>query len=369
MLKRFCIALCFILMIPHCPVLAMSGISAASVAVTDAYTGRVLLSDNSNAQRPIASTTKLMTCLIACETGDMREVVTVTDEMLYGTEGSLIYIKAGDRLTMLDLVKGAMLASGNDAANAIAVHIGGSVTAFADMMNRRAAQIGMKNTHFETPSGLDKGNHRSTAYDMALLAGEVVKNEKLLQIASMTAAQITVGGKVQTVYNHNKLLSYDKNFIGLKTGYTKKAGRCLVSAYKYGDSIIITVTLSAPNDWDDHKRLVNVAKKCYKHIGKTETVTISAVGANKNTVNAQYEYNIATVDDIYVKEYYYPFVYAPVTKGQVLGRADIYIANKLLKSTEIKASEGIKYGEQRSTTSEIHGRTGRGVTQKERRTD
>ena len=322
----------------------MSSISAASAAVTDAYTGKVLYSQNSNVMRPIASTTKLMTCLLACESGKLGDIVTVTDDMLYGTEGSLIYLKAGDRITLLDLVKGAMLASGNDAANAIAFYLGGSLTAFVNAMNRRAEQIGMKNTHFVTPSGLDSGNHKSTAYDMALLAGEVVKNSRLMQIASMTAAEITVGGRLLTVYNHNKLLTYDKNFVGLKTGYTKKAGRCLVSAYRYGGSIIVTVTLAAPNDWDDHKKLVLQAKKCYKNIRKRQTVAINTVGANKSTVDAQYEFECKTAGDVYVREYYYPFVYAPVTKGQVLGRADIYIANKIIKSTEIEAAEGINYG-------------------------
>ena len=344
MLKRFCVVLCLVLIIPQTSMFAMNGISAASAVVTDAHTGKVLYSFNSNKPRPIASTTKLMTCLIACESGRLEDVVTVTDEMLYGTEGSLIYLKAGDLVSLLDLVKGAMLASGNDAANAIAVYVGGSLGAFVDMMNRRAAQIGMKNTHFETPSGLDKGNHKSTAYDMALLAGEVVKNSQLMQIASMTAAEITVGGKVQTVYNHNKLLTYNKNFVGLKTGYTQKAGRCLVSAYKYGDSMSITVTLSAPDDWEDHKKLVLKAKKCYKRINDRKAVMINTVGADKNSVKADYSYDCRTVGDIYIKEYYYPFVYAPIIKGQVLGRADIYVANKLIKSTEIKASEGINYG-------------------------
>ena len=329
------------ILLPCCCFASEIGVSADSAVVTDAGTGKILFEKNSHKRRPIASTTKLMTCLIACESGKLKSVVTVTDEMLYGTEGTLIYLKTGDTVSLLDLVKGAMLASGNDAANAIAVFLGGSVREFVKEMNARANEIGMNDTTFVTPSRLDEGEHKSTAYDMSLLASQAVTNSTLMQIACLTATEITVSGKVQTIYNHNKLLSYDKNFVGLKTGFTKKAGRCLVSAYRYGGSVIVTVTLSAPDDWNDHKTLVNAAKKWYKRISKNQTLSINTVGAVKNSVKVAYSYECCTLSDVTVKEYYYPFAYAPVTKGQILGRADVYVGKVFVQTIDIIATEGI----------------------------
>ena len=343
MFKRF-IALFLVFLVAPCLAYGASNadsISADSAIVMDAYSGKVLFERNGTKQRPMASTTKLMTCLLACESGKLGDIVCITDEMLWGTEGSMLYLKAGDTITLSDLVKGAMLASGNDAANAIAVYLSGSVKAFVDEMNMRAAEIGMLSTRFVTPSGLDKSGHASTARDMALLACEAVRNSELKSIARLTAAEITISGKPQTIYNHNKLLSADKNFIGIKTGYTKKAGRCLITAYKYGGSVIVTVTLSAPDDWNDHKRLVSRAKKCYKCINKTQTLMISAVGAGKDEVTASYSYSCFAINGVSVKEYYYPFVYAPVNKGQVLGRAEVYIGGELITTTDITATEGI----------------------------
>ncbi len=340
MFKRFLSVFIAVLIIP-CFAYAGDEISAESAIVIDAYSGKVLFDKNSAKTRPMASTTKLMTCLLACESGRLNDLVCITEEMLWGTEGSMIYLKAGDTITLSDLVKGAMLASGNDAANSIAVFLSGSVKAFVDEMNLRAVEIGMLSTKFVTPSGLDKGGHSSTAHDMALLACEAVRNSELMNIACLTAAEITISGKTQTVYNHNKLLSADKSFIGIKTGYTKKAGRCLITAYKYGGSVIVTVTLSAPDDWNDHKRLVSRAKKCYKCINASQTVKINAVGAGKDLISAKYSYSCFALGGVNVREYYYPFVYAPVTKGQVLGRAEVYIGGELITTTDIIATEGI----------------------------
>ncbi len=320
---------------------AQDGISARSAVVMDAFSHRVLYQKNSAVRRPMASTTKVMTCLLACESGRMQEVVTVTEAMLDGTEGSLIYLKAGDTVTLSDLVKGAMIASGNDAANAIAVFLSGSVEGFVNRMNERARLLGMEYTTFVTPSGLDGAGHKSTAYDMALLSAAAVQNETLMQIAAMTAAEITISGVPQTIYNHNKLLHADKSFIGLKTGYTKKAGRCLLSAYRCKDSVIVTVTLSAPDDWNDHQLLVKRAKKQYRTHTGAHRVQLHTVGAKQQSVSASYHYTVHSVVQSTVKEYYYPFVYAPVSVGQKVGRADIYIANTYIKSTDIITTEGI----------------------------
>lgn len=336
-------------MIPNFVYAEDLSLSAESAIAVDAYTGNILYERNINEKHAMASTTKIMTCLIACESGKLDETIEITEEMLYGTEGSMIYINPGDKITLYDLVCGAMIASGNDAANAIAVYLGGSVKKFSDIMNNRAEELGMYSTKFVTPSGLDKSNHHSTAYDMALLARAAVLNEELIKIAGMKSAEIFINGKEQTIYNHNKLLSYNEHYIGLKTGYTKKAGRCLVTAYKYENNIIVCVTLSAPDDWEDHKRLVKYAKKCYKKISKEENIKINVVGGTTETVQCKSDYSLSVVSEVTVKRYFYPFAYAPVNEGDILGREEIYINNQLVKTVDIKAAEGINQWQETTT--------------------
>ena len=331
-----------VLLIPDSAYAKGLDISALSAVVIDAYSDKILFEKNKNEERAIASTTKIMTCLIACESGKLRETVVISEEMLKGAEGSSIYLESGDEITLYDLVCGAMIASGNDAANAIAFFISGSLKAFSKLMNERAKKLGMKNTYFVTPSGLDKGNNHSSAYDMALLAKAALKNEELMKIASMESVGITVNEKKQIIYNHNKLLSYDEKFIGLKTGYTEKAGRCLVSIYKYSGNYIICVTLCAPDDWEDHKRLVKYAKKCYKNIDKKEKLKISVVGGQSDSVDCEYKLRFKALSDYEIKAYYYPFVYAPVMAGEIIGRADVYLNGKFIKSAFIKATKDVE---------------------------
>ena len=339
--KTICYILCFVFLSPFCAFANEIELSAQSAIAIDAYTKTVLYEKNANAERAIASTTKIMTCLLACESNRLDEVVVINKNMLNGCEGSMIYLSSGDRITLYDLVCGAMIASGNDAANAIAFFLAGSAKSFAKMMNDRALTLGMNSTKFVTPSGLDKGGNHSTAYDMALLSAFALQNKTLMGIASMKSAQISINNKKQTIYNHNKLLSYSEDFIGLKTGYTKKAGRCLVSAYKYGGSIIICVTLNADDDWQDHKTLVNYTKKCYKDIYKGEKLKISVVGGEKDSVECFGSYNAKAVSNVEYKRYYYPFVYAPIKVGDVLGKEELYINNVLIESTQLKAEEDI----------------------------
>ena len=318
-------------------------VSAASAIVMDAATGTVLYRKNQDEPCAVASTTKIMTCLLACESGKLSDTVTVDGEMLQGTEGSSANLKRGDTVTLFDLVKGAMLASGNDAANAIACYLSGSTEAFAVQMNRRAAELGMQNTCFVTPSGLDKGDHHSTAYDMALLTAAALDNEQLAAVASESADSITVSGTKVNLQNHNKLLQQDSAFSGFKTGYTKKAGRCLVSTYRYENSTIICVTLHSPDDWNDHTKLVAYAKSKYRQLTDKVTLSLPAVGGRANSIMCEYQYDISVCCDVTVKEYYYPFVYAPAYCGDTVGYVELTDdSNTLLQRVPLRVQNTIE---------------------------
>ena len=230
---------------------AEGGISAAGAVLMDGDTGRVLYEKDSRSRRLIASTTKLMTALVALESGhDLGEVVTV-ERAWTGVEGSSIYLRPGEEITLEALLYGLLLRSGNDAALAIAGCCADTVEDFVGQMNRKARELGMLDTSFANPNGLDAEGHCSSAYDMALLARACLKNEALAKIAATKS--ITLGSRTFT--NHNKLLWRYEGCIGLKTGYTEKAGRTLVSAARRDGVTLICVTLNAPSDWADHAAL------------------------------------------------------------------------------------------------------------------
>ncbi len=226
-------------------------LSAASAVLMDAATGRVLYEKDGRTRRLIASTTKLMTALVALESGrSLEEVVTIQPSWA-GVEGSSIYLRPGEKLTLEALLYGLLLRSGNDAALAIASHCGGTVENFVARMNARARELGMADTSFANPNGLDDEKHYSSACDMALLARACLENEALAHIVATRS--ITLG--TRTFTNHNKLLWRYEGCVGLKTGYTEKAGRTLVSAAKREGVTLICVTLNAPGDWADHTAL------------------------------------------------------------------------------------------------------------------
>lgn len=319
-----------------------SDISASSAIAIDMLSREVLYDKDAYTTHEMASTTKIMTCLIACESDKLYDTVVITDEMLAGTYGSLIYLKAGDSISLLDLVKGAMLASGNDAANAIAFFLGGSEKSFADIMNKRAKDIGMTDTTFVTASGLDEGDHHSTAYDMAILSCVAMQNEMFAQICCLQSCSIKINDREQTVYNHNKLLSFDSDFVGVKTGFTDKAGRCLVSAYKYEGNIIIVVTLNAPNDWNDHKKIVDTAKKKYRNLSNKEKISIPLVNGNIDVAECVYSYSLVSAKELDEKIYFYPFLYAPLKKGDAVGEVRLYQNNRLIRTVEITVLKDVE---------------------------
>jgi len=226
---------------------------AACAVLMDAESGRVLYAHNAHKKGLIASTTKLMTALVAVEhTSDLDEEITIRAEWT-GIEGSSIYLRPNEVISMRGLLYGLLLQSGNDAAVAVACHVAGDVETFAGMMNQKAEELGMKNSCFSNPSGLNDDDHYSTAYDMALLACACLQNETVAQICASRSA--TVG--IRTFYNHNKLLHRYEGCIGMKTGYTELAGRTLVSAAKRDGQTLVCVTLNDRNDWNDHEKLLD----------------------------------------------------------------------------------------------------------------
>ena len=236
-----------------CPPAEAVGVRAASAVLMDAESGRVLYAHDAHHPRLIASTTKLLTALVAAEQADdLDEVVTIKGEWL-GSEGSSIYLQAGEEITLRGLLYGLLLQSGNDAAMSVACHIAGSEAGFVALMNQKAAELGMKDSSFANPSGLNDDDHYSTAYDLALLARACLNNKTVAEICATRA--VTVG--TRTFINHNKLLSRYEGCVGMKTGFTEKAGRTLVSAATRDGQTLICVTLNDVDDWNDHAKLLD----------------------------------------------------------------------------------------------------------------
>ena len=226
-------------------------VSAEKAIVIDALTGRVLYERNADQQSLIASTTKIMTALIVCEQCNVLDRMRIPKEAV-GIEGSSMYLKEGEILTIQELLYGLMLSSGNDAAVALAIYCGGTVEGFAEMMNDKAHMLGLTGTHFENPNGLDSPGHYSTARDLAVLAAYAMENPIFYKTVS--AKNVTIGQRY--LQNHNKLLWQVEGADGVKTGFTKAAGRILVSSATRDGRRIITVTLNDPNDWQDHGKLI-----------------------------------------------------------------------------------------------------------------
>ena len=259
-MRKLCAALAVLLALTMvCPPARAVGTNASCAILMDAESGRVLYEQDIHQPRLIASITKLMTALVAAERADdLDQVVTVKGEWL-GSEGSSIYLKAGEEITLRGLLYGLLLQSGNDAAMAVACHTAGSMEGFVGLMNEKAAQLGMKDSSFANPSGLNDDDHYSTAYDMALLAQACLANETVAEICATRS--ITIG--TRTFVNHNKLLYLYKDCVGMKTGFTEKAGRTLVSAATRDGQTLICVTLNDGNDWNDHMKLMDYGFETY----------------------------------------------------------------------------------------------------------
>ncbi len=244
---------------------ASVSVSARSAILMEQSSGRVLFEKDAHKQSRIASITKIMTAILAIESGKMDEIVMITEQEVR-VEGSSINLVPGEKIKLEDLVYGLMLRSGNDAATAIANHVGGSLEGFVFLMNQKAEEIGMTNTHFANPHGLDDHeNHLSTAYDMALLTRYAMENEQYKKISGTKVHRIPhpTENWDRKWNNKNRLLEMYDYCTGGKTGFTKRAKRTLVTTATKGDMDLIAVTLNASDDWNDHIQMYGTGFKIY----------------------------------------------------------------------------------------------------------
>lgn len=314
--------------------------------------GEIILSKNESKRMKPASTTKLMTTLLTLEAAAKNDrIITFTDEMT--AEGSSMYLAKGEKVRLSDLAAGMMMCSGNDAANAAAISLSGSMEKFSELMNSRAKQIGMKNTCFVTPSGLDDENHYSSAYDLALLMAEALKNEAFSNLTfqkSVPVRFVEPSDKAVTYTNHNRLLKMYDDCIGGKTGYTSEAGRCLVSAARRGCVTLICVTLNDKDDWNDHIALYDNGfsrLSGYRSGDASACFELPCAGGGKNTVAVMGESDavliVASGEQEKIKREIFidSFAYAPVKKGDVFGKIEYSLDGRRLKTVELIAVEDI----------------------------
>jgi len=339
--------------------LPLPQIGTGSAIVMDAETGTVIFEKNAYTQRPMASTTKIMTALIALERSELGKEITINGDMLaYDEAGSTkLGLKLGDRITMHDLIVAMILLSGNDCAQSIAVEIGGSYDGFASIMNEKASEIGMMNTHFITSSGLDDDAHYSTAYDMALLGSYASKNEDFMSICSMKTATIQFGNPMADFFlaTHNYLMEGMSRGVkgcdGMKTGYTDAAGFCLVSHCERNGVSLVCVTLGAPSYWSYHGDLYEYAYSQYTEVHaepSLEDDSLMVIGGSKQAVNIE----CVGVDSFYVFESQLggitsevvlnKFEYAPVSENQVVGSLRYYYGTTLIKEFPVCSTENVE---------------------------
>lgn len=314
----------------------------------EAATGKILFEKNAAEKRPMASTTKIMTTLLCLESGGLDDPFIVDSDAIH-VEGSSMGLQEGDVVTKRALCYGMMLPSGNDAANAVAVRLAGSLPAFADRMNARAEEIGMTSTCFVTPSGLEGEGHGASAFDMALLTREALKNEDFRAICSQPSAKVAFGDPPyeRTLKNTNKLLTSCEGVIGVKTGFTDEAGRCLVSACTRDDVTLICVTLKAPDDWNDHRTLYDYgfSRVTRQEVALPQGMTLPVVGGESAEIPLRADtIPIVGADstEIDFQLLAPPFVYAPVAQGEEVAQLCLSYHGRVVDMIPLYAAESVE---------------------------
>jgi D-alanyl-D-alanine carboxypeptidase/D-alanyl-D-alanine carboxypeptidase (penicillin-binding protein 5/6) len=324
-------------------------VSAVSAILINADTGAVIFEKNPFERRAMASTTKIMSALLTLEAGDLDRAFTV-DSFAIRVEGTSMGLREGDIVTRRILSYGMMLPSGNDASQAAAVSVSGSIPEFVKLMNRRAEQIGMKDTRFANPSGLDAGSHYSTAYDMALLTAEALRNQEFAAICSLESIRTEYGNPPyrRWLSNNNKLLHMYPGTIGVKTGFTDNARRCLVSAAVKDGVTLIAVTLNAYDDWNDHIKMFDYGFSVVKNQPvdyDLSRIYVNVAGGDieKAAVKVLEMPKIPLCDEemrlVEIKVSVMPFIYAGFDEGMQVGLLEFYYNGKLLRSVPLVTAE------------------------------
>lgn len=332
-------------------------VSAVSAILIEADTGTVLFSKNEKEHRQIASTTKIMTALLTLEAGEPDKEFQV-DSAAIKVEGTSMGLRDGDKVTRRALCYGMLLPSGNDAANAAAVNISGSKTAFAKLMNSRAKEIGMTDTNFVTPSGLDADGQFSCAYDLALLAREAMNNKDFAEICALSKAKVAFGNPVSErwLVNSNKLLTSYDGCIGVKTGFTDSARRTLVSCAERDGIKLIAVTLNAPNDWSDHTKMLDYGFEKVKMCDFTYDASgliLPVIGSDKEIVGVKCDsVQLPLCDEqkekVTVKVYLPGFVYAGLSAGDKVGKICYELNGEIVATAELKVAESCVQAKQKA---------------------
>lgn len=331
------------------PSVAATSVSGECACLYLPQNNTFIFEKNADRRHPMASTTKIMTALVVLEQAAPDEVVTVSPEAA-GIEGSSVYLRAGDQFTVEDLLYALLLASANDAATALAIHVAGDEEAFAARMNEKADELSLSSTHFTNPHGLYHEEHYTTAKELAIITAAALENEAFARIVSTKSKVIcSVDGEtVRTLSNHNKLLRAYEDCVGVKTGFTKNSGRCLVSAAERDGMLLIAVTLDAPDDWRDHAAMLDFGFSLYEGYSVADGISfqIPVVNGMSNSVTLSPKNSVTVVlpKGTPVPELtpeINHFAVAPVRRGQVLGMAYYTQNGKTVAAVPLLAEESV----------------------------
>ena len=324
--------------------------SARAAVLYQPDTGCFLYEKNAASPLKMASTTKIMTALVAIEMAPLDRMLTVPCEAA-GIEGTSLYLSEGDTGMLSDFLYALMLASANDAAATIAINLSGSIEAFASKMNERAEELQLQNTHFDNPHGLDSENHYTSARDLALLAAEALQNPSFADIVSTERKTIYLnnGETVRHLTNHNRLLRSLAGVCGVKTGFTRASGRCLVTAAERSGVRVIAVTLDCPNDWQEHTALLEMGLSSFQYTALARKRSIAfrlpVLNGCGDTVllsNPRDIYAVFPNDaDIETRFDTVQYLTAPIKKGDVLGKVSFYINDTLIAESPLTAESSI----------------------------
>ena len=333
--------------------------------IYDRASGNVLYEKNGYKQTPMASTTKILTSIVVLENANLSDVV-IVDSKAASIGGSRLGLKKNDKITVNDLLYGLMLCSGNDAAVALAIHVGGSIEGFASLMNEKAKELGLANSHFVVPHGLDNEEHYTTAYELAKITDYALKIDKIKEIVGNKTATVYINGSPKIINNTNKLLGNVLGIYGVKTGFTNGAGRCLVSACKRDDLDIITVIIGADTSTIRSKdtiklveyaykefKIVNIKEIVEKQFINWEQVNSGRIFINKG-IKDKVKLNISSIPftnmaikndeinkiNVEINAIYY--LEAPVKQGEILGNLKVVLNNKIISVLQIYSKEEIK---------------------------